>query len=181
MPTVGQGFGREKNTISNMPKPTTQSWSYRAIKGRIAESLIEELFRKLGYKVFHFGMEKQLPGIIELLQGVKTETAKQIRTMPDYVIQHPKSKEVHLVEVKYRANGQFSFEDIKSDYPYENAFFVVVSKKHIKCLSYLELKAGLKITEGSRNYLHKRPEFDTDRETIKTFCCFVVSFFKGVK
>ena len=157
-----------------------RSWSFRAIKGRIAESLVEELFRKQGYKVFHFGMEKQLPGIIELLQGVKTETAKQIRTMPDYVIQHPKSKEVHLVEVKYRAKGDFCFEDIKSDYPYENAFFVVVSKKHIKCLGYLELKAGLKITALSRNYLHNRAEFETDREIIKEFCGFAVSFFRGI-
>ena len=162
-------------------KKSINSWSYRAIKGGVAERLVEELFRKLCYKVFHFGMEKQLPGIMELLQSVKSGTAKQIRTMPDYVIQHPKTRDVHLIEVKYRASGNFTFADIKHDFPYENAFFVVVSKKHIKCLTYQELRLGKEIDSESRNYLHKRKEFDTDKEIIKEFCSFAIDFFKGVK
>lgn len=160
---------------------STQSWSQRALKGRVAETLIEQLFTKLGYKVFHYGMEKTIPGIIELLQGVNTNVAKQIRTMPDFVMQHPKTGDVNLVEVKYRANGQFSFEDIKLDYPYENAFFIIVSRRHIKCLTYEELKTGQSISPTSRNYLYKRYEFELDKEVIKEFCGFAVQFFTGVE
>ncbi|MFT6167784.1 MAG: hypothetical protein ACJAV5_001970 [Vicingaceae bacterium] len=160
---------------------TTQSWSQRAIKGRVAETLIEQLFSKLGYKVFHYGMEKTIPGIIELLQGVNTNVAKQIRTMPDFVMQHAATGDVSLVEVKYRANGKFSFEDIKGDYPYENAFFVIVSRRQIKCLTFEELKKGQTITATSRNYLYKRQEFELNKDVIKEFCGFAVQFFTGVE
>ena len=39
------------------------------IKGRIAETLIEELFLSLKYNVFRYGMENTVPGIMELLRG----------------------------------------------------------------------------------------------------------------
>jgi hypothetical protein len=32
-------------------------------KGRVAATLIQELFLSLGYNVFHYGMERSVPGI----------------------------------------------------------------------------------------------------------------------
>ena len=43
------------------------------IKGRIAETLIEELFLSLGFNVFRYGMENTVPGIMKLLKGVIAE------------------------------------------------------------------------------------------------------------
>ncbi|MCK5594480.1 MAG: hypothetical protein KAI18_04505, partial [Candidatus Aenigmarchaeota archaeon] len=45
------------------------------IKGRIAETLIEELFLYLGYDVFRYGMENTVPGIMKLLKNVRTDVA----------------------------------------------------------------------------------------------------------
>lgn len=78
---------------------------YNMIKGRIAETLIGELFLALGYNVFRYGMENTVPGIMELLKGVRSDVANNIRRMPDLVIQ--KSKDVYFVEVKFRANEEF--------------------------------------------------------------------------
>lgn len=153
---------------------------YNMIKGRIAETLIQELFLSLNYNVFRYGMENTIPGIMELLKGVRSDVAEDIRRMPDFVVQHPKTKDVHFIEVKFRANGEFRFKDLPKNYPYTNAFIIVVSKRHIKCLSVKELQEGKEITTESRNYLGNRKEFDLEKEVIIDFCDFAIQFFEAV-
>lgn len=155
------------------------------IKGRIAEALIEELFLFLGYNVFRYGMENTVPGVMKLLKGVRSDVANNIRRMPDLVIQHPKTKDVYFVEVKFRASEEFSMRDLtkyypNEDYPYENCYFIIVSKKHIKCISYNELKKGEEVTPTSKNYLDNRKEFDLDKDVIIGFCKFAAKFFENV-
>lgn len=157
-----------------------RTYRYNMIKGRIAETLIQELFLSLKYNVFRYGMENTIPGIMELLKGIKSEVAEEIKRMPDFVIQNPKTGEVFFVEVKFRASETFAFNNLPKDYAWENAFFILVSKKHIKCINYKELKGGKEITPESQNYLGSRKEFDLDRDTILDFCKFAVQFFKNV-
>ena len=125
-------------------------------------------------------MENTIPGIMELLKGVRSDVAQEIRRMPDFVVQDPKTKSVYFVEVKFRASGEFRYKDLPKDYPYENAYVILVSKKHIKCLNVEELKAGKEITPTSTNYLGSRKEFDLDKEVIIDFCRFAVQFFESV-
>jgi hypothetical protein len=158
-----------------------RNYRYNMIKGRIAETLIQELFLSLGYTVFRYGMENTIPGIMELLRGVRSDVALQIRRMPDFVIQNPENGEVYFIEVKFRASGEFKFDDLPKDYPYDNAYIVLVSKKHIKCLTVDDLKEGKEITPTSQNYLGSRKEFDLDKEVIKEFCDFAVKFFENVE
>jgi len=150
------------------------------IKGRIAETLVEELFLSLGYNVFRYGMENTVPGIMKLLKGVRSDVADTIRKMPDFVIQNPNTDQVYFVEVKFRASEEFSLNDLEKDYPFENAFFIIISKKHIKCISYKELKEEKKITPSSHNYLGNRKEFELDKEVIISFCDFAVKFFSEI-
>jgi hypothetical protein len=74
-------------------------WEYSSrenmIKGRIAETLIEELFLSMKYSVFRYGMENTVPGVMELLKGVRSDVANNIRRMPDLVVQ--KGKDVHYI------------------------------------------------------------------------------------
>ncbi|MEA3414265.1 MAG: hypothetical protein U9Q99_01940 [Nanoarchaeota archaeon] len=163
-----------KKGISNKKSRFTEGM----IKGRIAETLIEELFLSLDYNVFRYGMENTVPGIMKLLKGVRGDVATNIRRMPDFVIQ--KDKDVFFVEVKFRTSEEFSLKDLPKNYPFENAYFIVVSKKHIKCISYLELKEGKEITRKSKNYLGNRKEFDLDKQVIIDFCNFAIKFFESV-
>jgi hypothetical protein len=166
----------EKMGLSDKDK----TYRYNMIKGRIAETLIKELFLSLGYNVFRYGMENTIPGIIELLKGVRSDVALEIRRMPDFVMQNPTTKDVHFVEVKFRASGEFSSKDLPKDYPYGNAYIVVVSKKHIKCITVKELGEGKEITTTSHNYLGNRKEFDLDKDVIIDFCKFAIQFFENV-
>ncbi|MFD2726279.1 hypothetical protein [Hyunsoonleella rubra] len=170
-----------EDTQENGLTDQQRNYRYNMIKGRIAETLIQELFLSLGYNVFHYGMEKTIPGIIELLKGVKTEVANEIRRMPDFVVQNPKTNEVFFIEVKFRKSGEYLPKDLPKDYPYSNAFIILVSKKHIKCISVRELEEGKEITPTSRNYLGSRKEFELDKNVIIDFCNFAVQFFEGVE
>ena len=150
------------------------------IKGRIAEALIEELFLALKYNVFRYGMENTVPGVMKLLKGVRGDVANDIRRMPDFVVQNANTNEVYFIEVKFRASEEFSIKDIPKNYPYENCYFIVVSKKHIKCIRYEELKKGGEVTPTSKNYLGSRKEFELDENVIIDFCKFAVKFFENV-
>jgi hypothetical protein len=156
------------------------NYRYGMIKGRIAETLIQELFLSLNYNVFRYGMENTIPGIMELLKGVRSDVSQHIRRMPDFVIQNPESKDVYFVEVKFRASGEFKLKDLPKDYPYTNAYIIVVTRKHIKCLTVKELQDGKEITPESKNYLGSRKEFDLDKDVIIDFCSFAVQFFENV-
>lgn len=167
--------------VSNGLSKREHNYRYNMIKGRIAETLIQELFLSLGYNVFRYGMENTIPGIMELLKGVKSEVATEIRRMPDFVIQNPNTNEVFFIEVKFRKNGTYTLKDLPKDYPYGNAYMIVVSKKHIKCISVQELEEGKEILPTSRNYLGNRKEFELDKQVIIDFCDFAVQFFDGVE
>lgn len=155
-------------------------WMSGVIKGRIAETIVEELFRSLDFQVFSYGMENSIPGIKDLLKGVRGDVSKNIRQMPDFVVF--KDKTAHFIEVKYRANGELKLSDIEryGDYPFENALFVLVTKKHIKCISFGELRDGKEIKLGNNFMLGSRKEFDTDKEKIIEYCKYAVKFFENV-
>ena len=173
--------GRNEEPGSNTAKEKVNNrWVDNVIKGRIAETIIEELFRSLDFQVFKFGMENTIPGIKELLRGIKDEVALEIKRMPDFVVF--KDDEAHFIEVKFRKNETFCLKDLeqRGEYPYTNALIVVVSQNHIKCLSYKELENGKEITPTCHNYLGKRREFETDKETIRQYCEYAVKFFANV-
>ncbi len=188
----GKVFCRDCQDKSKSPKENKQeetkeknkkkgsNYAEGMIKGRIAETLIEELFLYLDYNVFRYGMENTVPGIMELLKGVRSDVANDIRKMPDFVVQHKEKKDVYFIEVKFRASGEFSIKDLSKNYPYENCYFIVVSKKHIKCITYEELKAGKEVNPKSQNYLGKRKEFELEKDVIIEFCSFATRFFENV-
>ena len=184
IPKIKKENKKKEVTNADKPKPNKHdignSWVYNLIKGRIAETIIEELFLSLGFQVFKYGMENTIPGIMDLLKGVKDDVAMEIKRMPDLVVY--KDGQANFIEVKFRASGCFKLKDIdkKGDYPYQNALIVLVSKKHIKCISFQELLEGKEITENCRNYLGSRKEFDTDKEKIKEYCKYAVKFFENV-
>ena len=54
-----------------------------AIKGKVAEAIVEEMFLSMGYEVFRFGMENTIPGFSGRDNIKKGEVANQVRKMPE--------------------------------------------------------------------------------------------------
>ena len=144
-----------------------------SIKGKIAETIVEEMFISMGYRVFRFGMENTLPGFANRELPMRGEVANEVRKMPDFIV--VRDLQIAYIEVKYRTNGEFDFNSHysrKGGYPYSNAYFILVSPKHIKIQKASELEKGKKFV-----YLNDIEDFNTDREIILQYIEFCKKFF----
>lgn len=156
------------------------NFSENSIKGRVAETIIRELFLAQNFNVFDYGMERSIPGVAELTRKTFGPVKNQISTMPDFVVQDKRNERLHFVEVKYRANGRYDLDEVKHYYPWPHAFFIIVSPDHIKCLTYKQLSLGKVITPTCNNLLIKRVDLGLDRLRIVQFGQLAKKFFTGV-
>jgi len=74
------------------------------LKGRMAESLVEELLKQCGNKVYRFGYEAVLQNLTQLEEAFdrESEVGQRIRSIPDFIV--VKQKKISLVEVKFRTS-----------------------------------------------------------------------------
>lgn len=81
-------------------------FSRKLIKGRITETLFEQMLRDTKcFTILAFGYEKVLPELAERQNDVHTqETMEVIRRAPDFAVINNQTHEVHLIEVKYMMN-----------------------------------------------------------------------------
>ena len=156
-----------------------KDFSLNLIKARVAETIIQQLFIENGYSVFHYGMENAVPTIVGRLNKDNSEISKSIRQMPDFVLQSPDG-ELFYLEVKYRAKGDFFFEEITDSFPYKNAWFIIVTKDQMFCASVSELKKYGKIPLEDTFHLNNRTEFLLSVDAVNRFKDIAGKFFKGV-
>jgi len=84
------------------------------LKGRITESLIEELLKQCGNKVYRFGYEAVLQNLTQLEKVFdrESEVGQRIKSIPDFIIINKKRKPF-FVEAKFRTNFVVHSKDIK--------------------------------------------------------------------
>ena len=87
------------------------------LKGRIAESLVKELFIILGIEVYHHGIEHQFPHLAKLYQNNKIEKSialENIATQPDFIISNnvKGTSNIYRVEVKFRISSQITTSEL---------------------------------------------------------------------
>lgn len=75
----------------------------RAVRGRVAETLVEKLFQVSSYRVRSFGQECRVADEISIHAPVTPMRDKE-RLKPDLIVRKGKG-ETYLVEVKYCRNG----------------------------------------------------------------------------
>lgn len=83
------------------------------LKGRMAESLIEELLKQCGNRVYRFGYEAVLQNLTQLeeLFDRESEVGQRISSIPDFIA--VKGRRILLVEVKFRTDPIFYQKDFK--------------------------------------------------------------------
>jgi hypothetical protein len=82
------------------------------LKGRMAETLVEELLRQSKNIVYRFGYEAIVQNLIQLDNNYdrKNEAGDRIRVMPDFIVIDKKGKPV-FVEVKFRWKPELHEDD----------------------------------------------------------------------
>src|SRR3989344_6609417 len=109
------------------------------VKGRIAETLVEEMFKNSGYKVYRFGYEAILQNISQShIKLQDSETKEKIRSIPDFVVVSPKGS-IQLIEVKYSADGTLRKSKLQNylEFWNEARIILVSSKKPHFSISYI--------------------------------------------
>lgn len=73
------------------------------VKGRIAETIFSQMLRDTGeYTVLEFGYEKIVPEIMRQAYNHDNPVIESLRVAPDFAVINQNTKEVRLIEVKYR-------------------------------------------------------------------------------
>lgn len=86
------------------------------LKGRIAESIVEEMLKEAGFKVFRFGYEAVLQHLANIKLSKSDFYAKLVRDLPDFIIleENEHGPSLYPIEVKFRNDGniplKYSFE-----------------------------------------------------------------------
>ena len=73
------------------------------VKGRIAETIFAQMFRHNGrYTVLEFGYEKVVPQLVGQYYSHDNPMIESLRVAPDFAVINLDTREVRLIEVKYR-------------------------------------------------------------------------------
>ncbi len=81
------------------------TFSRNLVKGKIAETIFSQMFRDTGhFTVLEFGYEKIVPELVQQGYDEKSEILETLKTAPDFAVINKDSKEIRLIEVKYRRN-----------------------------------------------------------------------------
>lgn len=166
-----------KNKITLNHSNHQYQFNLNILKGRMAEQLIQDLFSRNDYNVFNYGLERIHPFLSQTIRLDNHTTSKNLRYMPDFVVQSSETGDLFYLEVKFRANGCFEFDDTYKDYPYKNAWFVIVSPQKIQCMHYKRLAAGFRITPETRYRLSGVRSFHLAKESIIEYELYAQHFF----
>lgn len=160
------------------------NYIYNIAKGRIAESIFEELFKKLGYTVARSGQEVKFP---ELLNGQKLPRNNPaysfIRELPDFIIH--KGNFLRHFEIRYRTDEYLTFDKISRIY-LDSTYYVLFSPNNIYCLSPEQIKESLKGDDNKVCFpqlLENCPEFNftkEEQEIVKVIRRMAVNLFANL-
>lgn len=83
-----------------------ESFEHNLIKGKIAETIFELMFRDTGkFTVLRFGYEFTVPTLAQHRDTVvMKKVLNQVEKSPDFILVTENKEQVYFVEVKYRAN-----------------------------------------------------------------------------
>lgn len=155
------------------------NFNLNTLKGRIAEHIIQDLFNQSDYNVFNYGLERLHPMLSREIRNNNHKTSTDLRFMPDFVAQSAKNGDLFYLEVKFRADGCFRFDEKYESYPYKNAWFVIVSPEKIQCIHYKRLKAGFEITADTNYSLTGVKSFHISPELLKEYQAYASLIFQS--
>lgn len=82
------------------------------LKGRMVESMVEEMLRKFGNTVYRFGYEAILQNLTQIEKSFNhyNDAGERIHCIPDFIVLD-NNKEPIFLEVKFRSNGELHEND----------------------------------------------------------------------
>ena len=110
------------------------------VKGRIAETLVEEMFKKSGYMVYRFGYEAVLENLSQNRRELQeSDTLDKIKSIPDFLVVSPNGS-VQLIEVKYSSTSNIQKSKLNkyAEFWKEARILLVIPNKPHFLINYIE-------------------------------------------
>ncbi len=84
------------------------------VKARIAETIVEEMFRTADYQVYRFGYESVLQNLVQTKNRIDSndEVGQVVASMPDFLV--VKDQIPDFIEVKFRSDGRLNKNQLNS-------------------------------------------------------------------
>ena len=103
------------------------------LKGRIAETLVEDLLKQSNNVVYRFGYEAILQNLTQIQNSFDrhSDAGERIRSIPDFIVIDINNKPI-LLEVKFRWDGNPQTDDklkLKRMGEFWNAKIIIVNRK----------------------------------------------------
>ena len=150
------------------------------LKGRMAESLVEELLKQCGNKVYRFGYEAVLQNLTQLERTFdrESEVGKRISSIPDFIVINKQGKPF-FVEVKFRTDLVVYSKDIgRLDFieKFWQAKIILVTTQH----PYFRVSNGPYLNEKQQwNWIPLKEDHDleTSDNILKQFDDLVGKYY----
>lgn len=155
---------------------------YNLTVGRIAESLLQELFLIENYQTFKYGLENTYQYLYKKLRKNNKVSSISLRQSPDLIVYEPCEENLFYAEVKYRSSGIFTYEPEKfTNYVerFPNGYFFIATPTHFYTISFEEMRFKKKIDfkEHPEYLLENSKTFDLRSKSITHFENFLSVFY----
>lgn len=104
-------------------------------KGKIAEKIVEQMFKEAGFKVKRAGYENTFTDLAQQKEKIGGPAGQYIRHHPDLIVINPRN-EAFLIEVKYRRFGVINQRDM---FNYPETQIILLTKDSMHCQSMKEI------------------------------------------
>ena len=151
------------------------------IKGKLAESLVEQLLKASGCRVYRLGSEAMLENIVQLEDEFNKDSSlgKKIASIPDFVVMGNRERPI-FVEVKFRTDPESLEEELLLEKESQEKFWeskiVLVTTKEKPYFRVLtppyfskEKREGWPIPVPNWKPLEKDADLGCDASIIKKF------------
>ncbi|MFA5070819.1 MAG: hypothetical protein WC511_00420 [Candidatus Pacearchaeota archaeon] len=169
------------------------------IKGSISQTIVEELFKDLGFYVLRTGQENianpltQLEHFIKECEGnFKLEKSEQreyleidyLKKMPDFCVISKEGK-VFFIEVKYREKGMIGEEKLKVFDFFPETYMIIVNLKVGDKLIFTKEDTEFKIdknanTESLKNSRFNVLSYEKDGKIEEIYSSTLSEWLKGI-
>lgn len=149
------------------------------LKGRMTESLVEELLKKCGNKVYRFGYEAVLQNLTQLEESFdrESEVGQRISSIPDFIVVN--QKKISLVEVKFRTDLHLYEDNIRrlkiiEEFWQAKIIWITLSKPYFRVSAspYFDKNDNLNLIP-----IEKDPDFMVTPDMLEEFNKLVEKYY----
>ena len=133
----------------------------RKLIGNSAENIVEFLIHStLGWKCKKFGEENYIKEIQDMIRQNEDPIALKIKKMPDFVAFNEKTKQIFLIEVKYRSTKKSIIKYLDQYKKYWEGTKLIIVSPNEPYFIYIDLE---KTNDSMKEWQSGRPVWDFSR------------------